>query len=152
MYLTYTICAKYHNTTKVAYCVHFLHHKLQFIEYYQGVGIFCTLPTQYAPIIRILLRQYIMYLTYIICTKCYNTANVAYCATYLHNMLPLLLYYQGITMYTLPTQNAPNIIILPRRGHILYLTYTICSKYHNTTKVEYCVPYLHNMLQISKYY
>ena len=54
-------------------------------------------------------------------------------------------------MCTLPTQYAPIIIMQPRK-HIAYLTYTICSHYHNTTEVAYCEPYLHNMLQLSQYY
>ena len=43
------------------------------------------------------------------------------------------------------------IMILPR-WHIVYLTYTICSHYRNTTKEAYCVPYLHNTLRISSYF
>ena len=72
-------------------------------------------------------------------------------------------------MYTFPTQYAPVIILLLKK-HIAYLTYTMCSEYHNTTKVAYCVPYticsnyhsttevayfvlyLHNMLPLSRYY
>ena len=34
----------------------------------------------------------------------------------------------------------------------MYLTYTICSEYHNTTEVAYCVPYLHNMLLLKGAY
>ena len=33
--------------------------------------------------------------------------------------------------------------------HIVYLTYIICLHYHKTTKVAYCVPYLHNTLLLS---
>ena len=29
---------------------------------------------------------------------------------------------------------------------------SICSNYHNTTEVAYCVPYLHNMLPLSYYH
>ena len=34
----------------------------------------------------------------------------------------------------------------------MYLTYTICSEYHSTSEVAYCVPYLHNMIPLSRYY
>ena len=34
----------------------------------------------------------------------------------------------------------------------MYLTYTICSNYHSTTEVAYCVPNLHNMLTLPKCY
>ena len=34
----------------------------------------------------------------------------------------------------------------------MYLTYTICSNYYSTTEEAYCVPYLHNMLPLSRYY
>ena len=50
MYPTYTIGSHYHNTTKVAYCVPYLHNMLQLSKYYRG-SILCNLPTQYAPII-----------------------------------------------------------------------------------------------------
>ena len=32
----------------------------------------------------------------------------------------------------------------------MHLNYTIYSHYHNTTKVAYCVPNLHNMLALPK--
>ena len=137
MYLAYIICSNYHNTTEVAYCVPYLHNMLQLTLYYQG-SILCTLSTQYAPIIK-----YHLYLTYTICSNYHNTTEVAYCAPYLHNMLQLTLYYQGSILCTLSTQYAPII------KYHLYLTYTICSEYHNTTEVAYCVPYRHNMLQLS---
>ena len=88
MYLNYTICSHYHDTTKVAYfeVLPNLHNMLPLPKCYQGI-ILCTLPTQYAPII-ILLPHY-------------HTTKVAYCVPYLHNM-PLLSYYY------------PIIIILPR--------------------------------------
>ena len=132
MYLAYTICSNYHNTTEVAYCVPYLHNMLQLSKYYQG-SILCTLPTQYAPIIIILPRYHIVYLTYTICSNYHSTTEVAYCVPYLHNMLPLSRYYQGSILCTLPTQYAPIIILLP---------------HYHTTKVAYCVPYLHNMLQL----
>ena len=110
-----------------------------------------------------------MYLTYTICSNYHSTTEVAYCVPYLHrmptlsiysevsycvpylhNMLLLSLYYQGSILCTLPTQYAPNITILFRM-HIVCLTFTICSKYHNTTKVAYCVPYLHRMPTLSIY-
>ena len=78
VYLTYTICSEYHNTTDVAYCVPNLHNMLTLPKCYQG-SILCTLPTQYATII-ILLPHY-------------HTTEVAYCVPYLHNMLPLSKYY-----------------------------------------------------------
>ena len=34
-------------------------------------------------------------------------------------------------------------------AYFMYLAYIISSKYHNTIKVAFCVPYLHNMLQKS---
>ena len=71
MYLNYTICSHYHDTTKVAYCVTNLHNMLPLPKCYQG-SILCTLPTQYAPII--ILLPY------------YHTTKVAYCVPYLHNM------------------------------------------------------------------
>ena len=150
MYLTYTICSNYHNTIKVAYCVHYLHNMLQISYYYQG-SILCTLPTQYAPIIIILPRNRFVYLTYTICSHYHNTTKVAYCVPYQHNMLPLPKCYQGSILCTLPTQYAQIIIILPRY-HIECLTYTICSHYHNTTEVTYCVHNLHNMLLLAKYH
>ena len=50
-------------------------------------------------------------------------------------------------MWTLPTQCNPIIMILPRQ-QIVCLTYTIRSRYHITFEVAYCVPDLHNMLQL----
>ena len=117
MYLTNTICSDYHITTP--------------LSYNQG-SILCTLPTQYAPNIIIVVRWHIVYLTYTICSEYHNTTEVAYCVPYLHNMLQLSSYFRG------------SILCDP--------TYTICSHYHNTTKVAYCVPYLHNMLPLSRYY
>ena len=108
----------------------YLHNMLPISKYYQG-SILCTS-------------------TYPICTKYHDTTKVAYCVPYIYNTLPLSNYYQGSILCTLPTQYAPNIIILPRL-HIVYLTCTICSHYHNTTEVSYCVPYLHNMLPLSHY-
>ena len=97
MYLTYTICSRYHITTEVAYCVPYLHNMLQLSLYYRG-SILCTLPTQYAPII-ILLPQYhttkvaycVPYLRNMLPLS--YTTEVAYCVPYLHNMLQLSLYY-----------------------------------------------------------
>ena len=150
MYLTYTICSEYHNTTEEAYCVPHLHNMLQLSYYYRG-SILCTLPMQYAPNIIILPREHIVYLTYTIsriiiipprkhivyltytiCSEYHNTTEVAYCVPYLHNMHTLPKCYQGSILSTLHTQYAPIIISLPN--------------YH-TTKVAFCVPYLHNMLQ-----
>ena len=111
MYLTYTICSHYHNTTEVSFCVPYLHNMLP-LSYYKKGSILCT---------------------------------------YLHNMRELSQYYRCSILCVLPTQYAPNIIILLRL-HIVWLTYQICSDYHNTTKVAYCVPYLHNMFPISLYY
>ena len=74
-----------------------------------------------------------MYLTYTMCSHYQDTTKVAYCVPYLHNMLTLPKCYQGSILCTLPTQNAPIIILLP---------------HYHTTKVAYCVPYLHNMLQL----
>ena len=34
----------------------------------------------------------------------------------------------------------------------MYLNDTICSHYHDTIKVAYCVPNLHNMLPLPKCY
>ena len=132
MYLTYTICSDYHITTP--------------LSYYQS-SILCTLPTKYAPIIIKVLRKHIVCLTYTICSKYHITTEVTYCVPYLHNMLPLSQCNRGSILCTLPTQYAP-IIIIPPRKHIVYLNYIICSEYHNTTEVAYCVPYLHNMLQL----
>ena len=86
MNLTYIICSHYYDTTKVAYCVPNLHKVLSLPKCYQG-SILCTLPTQYAPFIILLLH--------------YHTTKVAYCVPYLYNM-PQLSY------------NYPIIIILPR--------------------------------------
>ena len=93
-----------------------------------------------------------MYLTYTICSHYQDTTKVAYCVPNLHNMLTLPKCYQGSILCTLPTQYAPIIILLPHYHTtkvIAYPTYTICSNYDNSTEVAYCVPYLHNMLQIS---
>ena len=130
MYLTYTIWANYHNTTEVAYCAPYLHKLLRISKYYCG-SIFCTLPTQYAPNIILILRLHIVYLTYTICSNYQNTSEVAYCVPYLHNMPPLSRYYQGSILCTLPTQ----LLTLPKcyQGSIL-------------------VSYLHNMLRLSYYY
>ena len=137
MYLTYTICSEYHNTTEVAYCVPYLHNMLPLPKCYK-CSILCTLNTQYAPIIIllphyhiILPRQHILYptyticynynnssevhivcFTYIICSKYQNSTEVTYCVPYLHNMLRFSNYFP--------------IIILPS-----------------------LVPYLQNMLRIS---
>ena len=134
MYLTYTICSQYHNTTKKAYCVTYLDNILQLSLYYLGI-ILCTLRTQYAPNIIILPRKPIECITYILSSNYQNATNaayyvhylhnmlqyhnntkVAYCVAYLHIMLPFYLYYVGSILCTLPTQYAPNtcIIILPR--------------------------------------
>ena len=53
MYLTYTICSQYHDTTKVVYCAINLHNMHQLLKCYQG-SILCTLHIQYAPIIKLL--------------------------------------------------------------------------------------------------
>ena len=45
MYLTYTICSNYHNTTVVTYCVHNLHNMLALSLFYRG-SIVCTLSSQ----------------------------------------------------------------------------------------------------------
>ena len=78
MYLTYTICSHYHDTTKVAYCVPILHNMLPLPKCYQG-SILCTLPTQYAPII-ILLPHY-------------HTTKVAYCESKYQGMSGLFKTY-----------------------------------------------------------
>ena len=148
MYLTYTICSHYHNTTEVAYCVPYLHNMLPLPKCFQG-SILCTLPTQYAPIIIILMSLHIVYLTHKICSNYNNSTEVAYCVPYLHNMLRLPKCYQGSILCTLPTQYAPIIILLP---HYHTTKVAICSHYQNNTKVAYCVPYLHNMLRLQYYY
>ena len=139
MDLTYTISSHYYITTP--------------FSGYQGCILF-TRPTRYVPlsyyypVIIILQRKHIVYLTYTICSNYHHTTEVAYCVPYLHNMLSLSEYYHCSILCTLPTKYSPNIIIL-LRYHIVYLSYTICSKYHNTTEVAYCVPCLHNMLPLS---
>ena len=106
MYITYTICSHYHDTTMVEYCVPYLQNMLPLRKCYQG-SILCILPTQYAHII-ILLPHY-------------HTTKVVYCVPYLHNMpplsyitTPLLLYYQRSILCALPTQYVPIIIIVLR--------------------------------------
>ena len=51
-------------------------------------------------------------------------------------------------MVFVPTQYAP-IMKIPRQLNV-YPTYKICFHYH-TTKIEYCVPCLHNMAPLSYY-
>ena len=133
MDLTYTICSNYHKTTKVAYCVPYLHNMLPLSRYYQG-SILCTSPTQYAYITKMLPRWHIVYLNYTICSDYHITTRLS--------------YYLGSILCTLPTQYAPIVIILLRE-HIVYFTYTICSNYHNTTEVAFWLPYLNNMLPLS---
>ena len=93
MYLNYTICSHYHDTTKVAYCVPNLHNMLPLPKCYQG-SILCTLTTQYAPIIILLPHYHTTKVAY--CEPYLHnmphyhiTIKVAYCVPYLHNMLPL---------------------------------------------------------------
>ena len=111
----------------------------------------CTLPTQYAPIIIILSREHIVYLTYTNCSEYHCTTEVAYCVPNLHNMLPLSRYYQVSILCTLPTQYAHITKMLPRLDNVYiptqYAPIIIFLPHYHTTKVAYCVPYLHNMLQ-----
>ena len=81
-----------------------------------------------------------MYLTYTIWSNYHNATSVVYCVPNLPQyasiiiLLPHFSYYEGSILCILPIQYAPIIILLPH--------------YHNTTKVAYFVPYLHNMIQL----
>ena len=119
-----------------------------------------TFPTQYAPIIILLLKKHIAYLTYTMCSEYHNTTKVAYCVPcticsnyhsttevayfvlYLHNMLPLSRYYKDSILCTQPSQYAHITIILPRL-HTVCLTCIIRSKYHITSPIIIILPRLH---------
>ena len=101
VYLTYTICSHYHNASKVAYCVPYLHNMLPLSYFY--------------PIIIILPRKHIVYPTYTICSHYHNASKVAYCVPYLHNMLPLSYFYPIIIIYfTAKETHIFNIHLIPK--------------------------------------
>ena len=86
-------------------------------------GLLCTLPTQYASIIKILSHYH-------------NTTEVAYCVGKVHNILPRLYYDTGLILWE----------------HIVLVRNTICYLGGIMIMGAYCVGKAHNMLPQYYYY